>query len=147
MTQESKGRDQKGFENFPSPYWKKIFLSDFLIPGVVSCFSFEVKHPKHVHDAQFCTSASVLQLSLDKKVWYHTNIVIIRFPCLFGSYKCSIETKENGTTWKMPSHVERSLPYSLNKMGMSSMRNCEALFKWKKRRASVSGNAVNGFPE
>ena len=77
MTQGSKGRDQKGFENFPSPYWKKIFLSDFLIPGVVSCFSFEVKHPKHVHDAQFCTSASVLQLSLDKKVWYHTIIVII----------------------------------------------------------------------
>ena len=73
MTQESKGRDQKGFENFPSPYWKKIFLSDFLIPGVVSCFSFEVKHPKHVHDAQFCTSASILQLSLDKEglVSYH----------------------------------------------------------------------------
>ena len=38
-----------------------------------SCFSFEMKHPKYVHDAQFCTSASILQLSLDKEglVSYH----------------------------------------------------------------------------
>lgn len=97
---------------------------------------------KHVHDAQFCECSltyhwvrigtSAIMLPKSRVRWHICSKIYIAF---FGSFKCSVRTKQKG---KMTSHVESSLPYSRNKMGMSSMRNCEALFKWKKRRASIS---------
>jgi hypothetical protein len=64
-----------------SPYRKKILPVRREDPRS-SCFSCrsEMKHPKHVHDAQFCTSASVLQLSLDKKVWYRSHHSVVPRP-------------------------------------------------------------------